>query len=236
YDKVLLSKNPRAAAMARQMGQTSLNSSNTNPAMNPESLSPPATQQFGVSLQFIKENNVNMIDSVPPVIRQCVDYLSQPEALETEGIFRRSANITVIKELQRACNKGEPISFRDDPHNAAVLMKTFLRDLEEPLLTFELFDDILKFQTWSNSEKPQKVKLLILERLPLDNYRLLKYIFQFLHKDRSCVNKMTCSNLAVVFGPNLAWPAVGQMTLHMIAPVNAFTDFILENQKTIFFI
>lgn len=68
-------------------------------------------------------------------------------ALETEGIFRRSANILVIKELQRACNRGEPISFRNDPHNAAVLLKTFLRDLEEPLLTFDLHEEILKFQS-----------------------------------------------------------------------------------------
>ncbi|XP_023938660.1 rho GTPase-activating protein 8 [Bicyclus anynana] len=242
YDKLLLSKNPKAAQLAKKMAALSVtppeDNDDKNVATPPESLSPPATQQFGVSLQFIKANNVNMIDSVPPVVRLCVDYLSQPEALETEGIFRRSANITVIKELQRACNRGEPISFRNDPHNAAVLMKTFLRDLEEPLLTFELFEDILKFQSWPHSDKFQKVKLLILERLPLDNYKLLKYIFKFLHKvqDRSCINKMTVSNLAVVFGPNLAWPAVGQMTLQMISPINAFTDFILENQKTIFFL
>lgn len=68
-------------------------------------------------------------------------------ALETEGLFRRSANISVIKELQSACNRGEPISFKNDPHNAAVLLKTFLRDLEEPLMTFDLYEEILKFQS-----------------------------------------------------------------------------------------
>lgn len=131
-------------------------------------------------------------------------------ALETEGIFRRSANMAVIKELQRACNRGEPLRFRNDPHNAAVLLKTFLRDLEEPLLTFELYDEIMEFQSklwfvnynilrflfilealndlctnfaaWSARDKPRRVKILILERLPLDNYKLLKYVFQFLWK------------------------------------------------------
>lgn len=49
-------------------------------------------------------------------------------------------------ELQRACNRGEVISFRDDPHIAAVLLKTFLRDLEEPLLTFDLYEEVLMFQ------------------------------------------------------------------------------------------
>ncbi|XP_013189137.1 rho GTPase-activating protein 1 [Amyelois transitella] len=239
YDKLLLTKNPRAAELAAKNPERVEKSSEQGSKAAPkESLSPPPTQQFGVSLQFVKENNANMVDSIPPVVRQCVEFLSQPDALETEGLFRRSANITVIKELQRACNRGEPISFRDDPHNAAVLLKTFLRDLEEPLLTFDLYDEILKFQTWSNKSKPRRVKILILEKLPLDNYKLLKYIIQFLWKvqDRSCLNKMTSSNLAVVFGPNLAWPPNGQMSLQAIAPINAFTDFLLENQESIFII
>ncbi|XP_049884728.1 rho GTPase-activating protein 1-like [Pectinophora gossypiella] len=240
YDKLLLSKNPRAAELARQSFEKAekLPEQTDAKVTVKESLSPPPTQQFGVSLQFIKENNANMVDSIPPVVRQCVEFLTQPDALETEGIFRRSANISVIKELQRACNRGEPISFRNDPHNAAVLLKTFLRDLEEPLMTFDLYEEILKFQTWSHRDKPRQVKILILERLPLDNYKLLKYIIQFLWKvqDRSCLNKMTSSNLAVVFGPNLAWPPNGQMSLQAIAPINAFTDFLLENQESIFII
>lgn len=38
------------------------------------------------------------------------------------------------------------------------------------------------FPDWSARDKPRKVKILILERLPLDNYKLLKYVFQFLWK------------------------------------------------------
>ncbi|CAG9789013.1 unnamed protein product [Diatraea saccharalis] len=240
YDALLLSKNPRAAEMAKisnEHPEKPLDEGDTKSGPI-KSLSPPPTQQFGVSLQFIKENNANMVESIPPVVKQCVEFLSQPDALETEGIFRRSANISVIKELMRACNRGEPISFNNDPHVAAVLLKTFLRDLEEPLMTFELYDEILKFQTWSHRDKPRQVKILILEGLPLDNYKLLKFIINFLWKvqDRSCLNKMTSSNLAVVFGPNLAWPPKGQMSLQAIAPINAFTDFLLENQESIFII
>ncbi|XP_061716512.1 rho GTPase-activating protein 1-like [Cydia pomonella] len=301
YDQLLLSKNPKAAEAAKRILEKQPIVEQTDKTGCKDGLSPPPTQQFGVSLQFIKENNSNMVDSIPPVVRQCVEFLSQPDALETEGIFRRSANITVIKELQRLCNRGEPLSFRSDPHNAAVLLKTFLRDLEEPLLTFDLYEEILKFQCkylynavyftvikvsqrlcnrgepmsftsyphnaavllktflrdleeplltfdlyeeilkfqlWSNRDKPRHVKILILEWLPPDNYKLLKYIIQFLWKvqDRSCLNKMTSSNLAVVFGPNLAWPPNGQMSLQAIAPINAFTDFLLNNQETIFII
>lgn len=239
YDRMLLVKNPKAAESARQITNPASRSPVVDTAEKPkDSLSPPPTQQFGVSLAFIKENNVNMVGAIPPVVRECVEFLMQPDALETEGIFRRSANMAVIKELQRACTRGEPLRFRNDPHNAAVLLKTFLRDLEEPLLTFELYDEIMEFQTWSARDKPRRVKILILERLPLDNYKLLKYVFQFLWKvqDRSCLNKMTTNNLSVVFGPNLAWPPNGQQSLLSIAPINNFTDFLLAHQESIFII
>nr|BAM19766.1 rho/rac/cdc GTPase-activating protein [Papilio xuthus] len=237
YDNMLESKN-RSGRRKEKDGEASPKDGGQGSGARKRGLLPPATQQFGVSLRFIYDNNKDLVGLIPPVVRQCVEFLSQPDALETEGIFRRSANVTVIKELLRACNRGEPISFQNDPHNAAVLLKTFLRDLEEPLLTFDMYEKIMDFQTWSPQEKSRKVKYLVREGLPLVNYKVLKYIMQFLWKvqDRSCLNKMTANNLAVVFGPNLAWPPNGQMTLQAIAPINAFTDYILENQESIFII
>lgn len=67
-------------------------------------------------------------------------------ALETEGIFRRSANTLTIKQLKDTANRGEIVKF-SDPHEAASLLKTFLRELREPLLTFELYDEIVAFQS-----------------------------------------------------------------------------------------
>lgn len=43
-------------------------------------------------------------------------------------------------------NQGENIDFHGDVHIAAVLLKTFLRELEEPLMTFDLYDEITQFQ------------------------------------------------------------------------------------------
>lgn len=68
-------------------------------------------------------------------------------ALETEGLFRRSANINHLRDLQSRINLGEPVDFGNDVHLAAVLLKTFLRELEEPLMTFDLFDEITQFQS-----------------------------------------------------------------------------------------
>jgi hypothetical protein len=52
--------------------------------------------------------------------------------------------------------------------------------------------------------------------------------------DRSCLNKMTSSNLAVVFGPNLTWSNDQSISLANIGPINSFTDYLLSNQDAIF--
>ncbi|PSN35754.1 Rho GTPase-activating protein 8 [Blattella germanica] len=196
-----------------------------SPQQNAKFHTPLETQQFGVSLQFIKDHNNGEV--IPPVVRQCVEFLSQPDALETEGLFRRSASVQLVKELQCKYNQGQPVDFHGDVHLAAVLLKTFLRELEEPLMTFDLYDEITQFQSMTKEERPRQVKILILEKLPEDNYQILKYIVQFLSKvmDRSDLNKMTSSNLAVVFGPNLVWAQNGQLSLSAIGPINMFTDF-----------
>lgn len=55
--------------------------------------------------------------------------------------------------------------------------------------------------------------------------------------DRCDLNKMTSSNLAVVFGPNLvrAPPSRG-MSLSAIGPINQFIDFLFIHQDKIFII
>ncbi|KAJ8868028.1 hypothetical protein PR048_031837 [Dryococelus australis] len=68
-------------------------------------------------------------------------------ALETEGLFRRSTRITLVKDMRNMCNSGQQVDFQGDVHLAAVLLKTFLRELEEPLLTFDLYDEITQFQS-----------------------------------------------------------------------------------------
>ena len=104
------------------------------------------TCQFGASLTWIAENNDNA--TIPPIVKKCVEFLSTPEHLETMGIFRRSANVTEVKESQAKVNRGDDIIFDEqtDVHLAAVLLKAFFRELPEPLLTFDVFDDVMNFQ------------------------------------------------------------------------------------------
>lgn len=226
------------------------------------------SQQFHVSLKFIKDHNNGNV--IPRVIKHTIDYLSNENAMQTEGLFRRSANTKTVQTVQELFNSGEEVHFDEygeqAVHVAAVILKTFLRELEEPLLTFGLYQDILEFKshgsnnnndninksqqqnnksssstsnTTNNATATNKLdlaKTIISRRLPDDNYKLLKFIFEFLVKilDRKDFNKMTASNLAIVFGPNLLWSKNHGLTLESAASINYFTAFILDNYKYVF--
>lgn len=192
------------------------------------------TRQFGVTLQCVKQHYGVII---PPVVKECVDYLDHPDALETEGLFRRSANLMKVKQLKEVANKGEKLVF-EDPHEAAVLLKTFLRELKEPLLTHELYDEVMQFQSWSKDEQRRQVSILVMEKLPEDNYKVLKYVISFLSRvmERADLNKMTSQNLAVVFGPNLIWSENVTMSLSVIGPINMFTQYLLQHHNEIFIV
>ncbi|CAB4062212.1 ARHGAP1 [Lepeophtheirus salmonis] len=68
-------------------------------------------RQFGTTLEWILEHNPQC--SLPPIMYQCIEFLSQPDCLETEGIFRRSANAELVRELQSKINSGEEIVFEE---------------------------------------------------------------------------------------------------------------------------
>ncbi|MGH0143909.1 UNVERIFIED_CONTAM: hypothetical protein FKN15_001334 [Acipenser sinensis] len=87
-------------------------------------------------------------------------------------------------------------------------LKSYLREMPQPMMTFELYNDWFK----AASEKDQHKKLEGFQelccKLPPENYNNLRYLVTFLAKlaELQEVNKMSPSNIAIVLGPNLLWP------------------------------
>lgn len=194
---------------------------------------PSPSQQFGVSLQFIKEHNH---DIIPPVVQQTITYI-RDNGLDVEGIFRRSANAVVLRQVQQQFNAGKEVDFASlgDVHVPAAVLKSFLRQLPEPLLTFDLYDHLVRVQTLENKEKLEEMKRILHDELPEDNYFVLKYVVQFLTEVEShhASNKMTAQNLAIVFGPNLMW-AKSQASLTSMGYVNACAQLLISNYEDLF--
>lgn len=60
--------------------------------------------------------------------------------MSVEGIFRKNGNIRRLKELTEAIDR-DPLSVdltQDNPVQLAALLKKFLRELPDPLMTFKL--------------------------------------------------------------------------------------------------
>ncbi|XP_068612423.1 rho GTPase-activating protein 1 [Brachionichthys hirsutus] len=205
------------------------------PPVSPPRSPPLPNQVFGVPLSLLRQRTPDG-NCVPVVMRDTVGFLTE-QGLEIEGIFRRSANVTLVKEVQLKYNSGAAVNFREmeDVHLAAVILKTFLRELPEPLLTFQLYNDIVNFASVP-SDSQATVMAALLESLPEENYTSLRYLITFLAQvsANSDVNKMTNSNLAVVFGPNLLWGRDNAMSLSAIGPINGFTKTLLDQQHLVF--
>uniref|UniRef100_A0A8C8JH87 Uncharacterized protein n=1 Tax=Oncorhynchus tshawytscha TaxID=74940 RepID=A0A8C8JH87_ONCTS len=203
--------------------------------MSPPRSPPLPNQQFGVSLPMLRARSSDN-EAVPLVMRDTVAFLME-QGLEIEGIFRRSANVTLVKDVQHRYNSGEEVSFSqmEDVHLAAVILKTFLRELPEPLLTYQLYNDIVNFHSKSG-ELSLILHTNMLAMLPEENYTSLKFLIEFLVQvsAQSEINKMNNTNLAVVFGPNLLWGQDAAMTLSAIGPINNFTRTLLDQHYEVF--
>jgi Rho GTPase-activating protein 1 len=116
------------------------------------------------------------------------------------------------------------------------LLKAFFRELPEPLLTFDLFDDVMRFQELPTEARGAFMKDTLRNKLPEQNFLVLKYLVNFLSmvNDSSCLNKMTASNLAVVFGPNLIRSRDEMATLSRIGAINFFTEHMFSHGDDIF--
>lgn len=60
--------------------------------------------------------------------------------MSVEGVFRKNGNIRRLKDLAEAIDRGEAQveMSGEGPVQIAALLKKFLRDLPDPLLTFKL--------------------------------------------------------------------------------------------------
>jgi len=214
---------------------------NSNAAQTPSQQFRP-TQQFDVSLEFILNHNPNC--DLPPIVTELLEFLRQ-HGLNTEGIFRKSAEISIIRTLQARINKGDKVDFINEPQykdriqkaviDASVLLKTFLRSMGEPVITNRLYPELIKLSDATKQEKPALIREF-LRKLPAENYVLLKILNKFLTEvaANSSVNLMDANNLSVVFGPNLTWPTNQQVPITQLNNLNNFCYTLISNYDQIF--
>ncbi|XP_067914128.1 rho GTPase-activating protein 44 isoform X3 [Heterodontus francisci] len=149
-------------------------------------------------------------------IEACVTMLLEC-GMQEEGLFRVAASASKLKKLKASLDCGvlDVQEYSVDPHAVAGALKSYLRELPEPLMTFELYDEWIQASNIQDQDKRLQALWNACEKLPKANYNNFRYLIKFLAKltEYQDANKMTPGNMAIVLGPNLLWTAnEGSMT------------------------
>jgi len=150
---------------------------------------------------------------VPSFIDDVVSAMRQMD-MSVEGIFRRNGNIRRLKDLTEAIDH-DPSSVdltQDNPVQLAALLKKFLRELPEPLLTFKLHRLLIASQGLPVESEKRRCLHMISLLLPKSHrdtmevlFVFLKWVASFAHMDESTGSKMDLSNLATVICPSILY-------------------------------
>ncbi|XP_023262597.1 rho GTPase-activating protein 44-like isoform X1 [Seriola lalandi dorsalis] len=141
-------------------------------------------------------------------IEACVTMLLEC-GMQEEGLFRIAPSASKLKKLKASLDCGvlDVQEYSADPHAIAGALKSYLRELPEPLMSFELYNDWIQASNIQDQDKRLQALLNACEKLPPANNNNFKYLIKFLSKltEYQDVNKMTPGNIAIVLGPNLLW-------------------------------
>ncbi|KAL1123299.1 hypothetical protein AAG570_002385 [Ranatra chinensis] len=126
----------------------------------------------------------------------------------TQGIFRKSANARLVRELREKLDSGEAVSLDHVPVLVtAALLKEFLRSLPDPLLSSALYPQWrAALDTPNVHQRIIRLKRVV-DQLAAPNRALLGYFLCVLQRvsRRAGHNLMSATNLGVCVGPSLLW-------------------------------
>ncbi|GFY52626.1 rho GTPase-activating protein 19 [Trichonephila inaurata madagascariensis] len=180
----------------------------------------------GYFSRFVKEKSVSEVmplnQETISHIYQIIEFLGREINICREGLFRKTGSLVRQNELKTLLRIGENIDFSSGlytVHDCACVLKCFLAELQEPLLSEAHYSAHCQIADMSNGDMPPSQKKNVFERqlkatklllllLPVDNYCLLKYLLLLLNQIQNAQeqNKMTSENLATLFAPHIICP------------------------------
>ncbi|BGP48100.1 Rho-type GTPase activating protein Rga1 [Rhodotorula kratochvilovae] len=176
---------------------------------------------FGIPLEVLVERNG--ADSmhgagpgslrIPSFVDDVISAMKQMD-MSIEGIFRKNGNIRRLKDLTEALDRDSgSVNLSDDnPVQLAALLKKFLRDLPDPLMTFKLFHLFIAAQRIDDFDERKRMLHYVCCLLPKPHrdtmevlFVFLKWVASFSHVDEETGSKMDLQNLATVISPNILY-------------------------------
>ncbi|EHH18703.1 hypothetical protein EGK_15360 [Macaca mulatta] len=158
---------------------------------------------------LLEQDQRKVLGTRIPLIFQKLISRIEEGGLETEGLLRIPGAAIRIKNL---CQELEAKFYEGTfnwesvkQHDAASLLKLFIRELPQPLLSVEYLKAFQAVQTLPTKKQQLQALNLLVILLPDANRDTLKALLEFLQRviDNKEKNKMTVMNVAMVMAPNL---------------------------------
>ncbi|XP_068997410.1 rac GTPase-activating protein 1 [Embiotoca jacksoni] len=148
---------------------------------------------------------------IPSLVVHCISEIEQ-RGLHEAGLYRLSGSDRTVKELKEKFlrNRTVPVLSKVDDINAITgLLKDFLRNLKEPLLTFRLNRPFMEAAEVSDDDNSIALMYQTIGDLPRANRDTLAFLVLHLQRVADSLDtRMNISNLARVFGPTIVGHAV----------------------------
>ncbi|XP_068090124.1 rho GTPase-activating protein 45 isoform X2 [Hyperolius riggenbachi] len=183
-------------------------------------------------------------DLVPFLIHKCVSEI-ESRAVTMKGIYRVNGVKTRVEKLCQAFENGKELVelSQASPHDLSNVLKLYLRQLPEPLMPFRLYNSLMglakeslrgceagkasRLENKGADTEPEvlamveKLKEILLE-LPKENKVTLQYLMKHLCRvsEHEQQNKMSPSNIGIVFGPALMRPRPTDATVSLSSLVD----------------
>ncbi|KAM9965981.1 hypothetical protein ACTFIR_006165 [Dictyostelium discoideum] len=144
---------------------------------------------------------------IPTIVVQTIEYIEK-YAINENGLFRLFGNQTDVNSLKLAYEKYETIDLSkvSNPHIVTSVLKLYLRELPEPLFTFNSYEALIVSHGISDADMRLTMIKSIIQKIVPHHLVVLEYLFAFLARvAKSSINgnNMDSSNLAIIFAPTL---------------------------------
>ncbi|XP_023408653.1 unconventional myosin-IXa isoform X11 [Loxodonta africana] len=159
-----------------------------------------SSRQFGVELSRLTSED----RTVPLVVEKLINYIEM-HGLYTEGIYRKSGSTNKIKELRQGLDTdAENVNLDDyNIHVIASVFKQWLRDLPNPLMTFELYEEFLRAMGLQDRKETIRGVYSVIDQLSRTHLNTLERLIFHLVRIalQEDTNRMSANALAIVFAP-----------------------------------
>ncbi|GJQ74447.1 hypothetical protein Trydic_g21317 [Trypoxylus dichotomus] len=183
-------------------------------------------------------------------VYQLIEFLRKESNISIEGVFRRTGSLNRQQELRNLLNQGAVLNLESGQysvHDCASVLKGFLADLPEPLLTEAAYPAYCQIanlcgncQQFNKESRLLESLQLLLLLLPQENRVLLKDVLDLLNLTASYENqnKMSADSLATLYTPHLLCPRkLSPEVLHSSSQtLTSILSYMIKNSREVFLV